>query len=73
MNATNIADWIRPWYIGAVQHHTGLIEGHIYPDCERLLRAHAEPREGAGWLDPNIGPTCPPCKGRHDAGEERPS
>ncbi|WP_188187997.1 hypothetical protein [Nonomuraea sp. SYSU D8015] len=63
--------WIRPWYIGAVIG--GDIEGHIYPDCERLLRIESEPREGAGWLDPAQGPVCDPCKARHNVGEERPA
>lgn len=61
--------WIRPWYVGAVITG-GRIEGHIYRDCERLLRIEPEPREGAGWLDPGQGPTCEPCKERHDRGEE---
>jgi hypothetical protein len=65
--------WIRPWYRGAVQTGTGLIEGHIYPDCERLARQTSTPQEGAGWLDPNGAAMCPPCKTRHDAREERPS
>jgi hypothetical protein len=73
MNATitRITYWIRPWYIGAVIG--GFIEGHIYPDCQRLLRTTSEPQEGVGWLDPQVGPVCASCKKRHDAGEERAS
>jgi hypothetical protein len=65
--------WIRPWYVGAVQPGTGLIEGHIYRNCDRLARQTSTPQEGTGWLNPAEGPVCGPCKTRHDAGEERPS
>lgn len=63
-------NWIRPWYVGAVILGSGQFEGHIYPDCERLLRVDSEPREGAGWLDPSQGPICRSCQKRHDNGEE---
>lgn len=69
LNTAHLA-WIRPWYVGAVQLGTGLLEGHIYRDCERLARQTSTPQEGAGWLDPSKGPICPPCLERHEAGEE---
>ncbi|UBU10006.1 hypothetical protein [Nonomuraea gerenzanensis] len=64
-------NWIRPWYVGVVLTG-GHFEGHIYPDCERLLRITSEPQEGAGWLDPADPRTCGSCQERHDAGEEPP-
>lgn len=75
MNIVTVASttwlgWIRPWYVGAVQPGTGLIEGHIYPDCARLLRIESEPREGTGWLDPQQEPICGLCNERHANGEE---
>lgn len=63
--------WIRPWYVGAVIN--GQIDGHIYPDCDRLLRIANQPQEGTGWLDPTQGPICEACLTRHNAGEERPA
>ncbi|MFI6793635.1 hypothetical protein ACIBG4_40525 [Nonomuraea sp. NPDC050383] len=65
--ASSITDWIRPWYVGAVLTHPqlgGHIEGHIYPDCERLLRIESQPREGSGWLDPHTGYVCASCTDR---------
>lgn len=60
--------WIRPWYPGEgpIFGTGGQFIGHIYPDCEHLLRIHPEPQPGAGWLDPRQGPVCPPCLHRHD-------
>ncbi|MFI7468197.1 hypothetical protein [Nonomuraea sp. NPDC049646] len=65
--------WIRPWYVGAVQPHSGLIEGHMYPDCDRLARQTSTPQEGAGWLNPSEGPVCASCKTRRAAREEQPA
>jgi hypothetical protein len=63
--------WIRPWYSGGVDiTATGwgpmVIVGHLYPDCDDLLRVEADPREGAGWLDPRKPGTCQPCLHRYD-------
>jgi hypothetical protein len=53
--------WIRPWYPAGHM-------GHIYDDCELLLRWESEPQEGAGWLDPNGRDVCRPCLKRHQNG-----
>ncbi|WP_405149495.1 hypothetical protein OG589_14720 [Sphaerisporangium sp. NBC_01403] len=65
-SASAIADWIRPWYPAGVDVHTGQIFGHLFPDCEELLRVEVEPREGSGWLDPRAGAVCEDCLERHD-------
>ena len=45
---------IRPWYpAGAV--------GHTRPDCPDLLKVEPSPREGSGWLNPDVGKACIPC------------
>jgi hypothetical protein len=59
MNATNVADWIRPWY------PAGLV-GHADIDCPRLREQVSSPVEGPGWLDPYAEPVqgtrvCPEC------------
>jgi hypothetical protein len=51
-------DWQRPWY------PAGLV-GHIYADCERLLRVVPEPREGCGWLNPLDRHVCGDCLTRY--------
>lgn len=64
--------WIRPWYPGAIDvnatkaagHVT--LEGHLFADCDELLRVATNPQAGAGWLDPRAGGTCELCLHRHD-------
>lgn len=59
---TAVTDWIRPWYpAGSV--------GHLYADCEGLLKTEPEPSEGTGWLDPNKGKVCRACCRRHGVPE----
>lgn len=58
MTVTFPADLIRPWYPAGR-------EGHIYADCEHLLRDVPEPAKGAGWLDPRGPGVCKPCLIRH--------
>jgi hypothetical protein len=62
------AYWIRPWYPGEIPFRAGKghFVGHIYADCEDLLRIRPEPQEGAGWLDPRKGPMCESCLLRYD-------
>ncbi|WP_240777732.1 hypothetical protein [Nonomuraea basaltis] len=55
---TAVIDWIRPWYPAG---HLG----HLYPDCEDLLRWGSEPQEGAGWLGPRNGDVCRSCLKRY--------
>lgn len=72
-NATNVADWIRPWYPGGEDVGAGrfgqppVFIGHIYANCEDLLAVDSDPREGAGWLDPRQPGTCPACLQRHNS------
>lgn len=71
MTTTSTLDWIRPWYPAGVDATaTGrgpmVLTGHIYPDCEHLLRVDSDPREGSGWLDPRMPGACPDCLHRHD-------
>ncbi|MFI7449572.1 hypothetical protein ACIBQX_18895 [Nonomuraea sp. NPDC049714] len=54
MTATNIADWIRPWYPGGTV-------GHTRANCPDLLHVVPAPIEGTGWLNPNNGKVCMPC------------
>ncbi|WP_433516465.1 hypothetical protein ACQP2T_13385 [Nonomuraea sp. CA-143628] len=64
--------WIRPWYSGGVDVAASgtaghiVMVGHLYADCDDLLDVEADPREGAGWLDPRQPGTCPTCLYRHD-------
>lgn len=58
MTTANIADWIRPWYPGGP-------EAHLSPTCPELLRVEAQPRQGSGWLNPNISDTCQTCLNQH--------
>jgi hypothetical protein len=58
MTKDPFGDLIRPWYPAGP-------EGHIYADCEHLLRDQPEPREGSGWLDPRGPGVCEPCLLRH--------
>ncbi|GAA3550546.1 hypothetical protein GCM10022419_033480 [Nonomuraea rosea] len=45
---------IRPWYpAGAI--------GHTRIDCPDLLKIESTPREGSGWLNPELGQVCIPC------------
>lgn len=70
--ATNVAAWIRPWYPGGEDVGAGrfgqapVFIGHVYANCEALLDVDADPREGAGWLDPHQPGTCQACLYRHD-------
>lgn len=72
MTVSTITDWIRPWYPGGEDAAAGrfagrpVLIGHIYPDCEELLRVESSPREGSGWLDPHQPGTCQECLYRHD-------
>ena len=65
-------DMIRPWYPGGddirltTTHRRMVLVGHLYADCEELLRVDPEPKEGAGWLDPRQPGTCQGCLYRHD-------
>lgn len=64
--------WIRPWYPGGEDVAAGrfgsppVFIGHLYPDCEELLRVDPYPAEGAGWLDPRQPGVCEDCLFRHD-------
>jgi hypothetical protein len=66
------AYWIRPWWPGGIDMAaTGwgpdlVVIGHLYADCDDLLDVEADPREGAGWLDPRKPGTCEVCLHRHD-------
>lgn len=76
MTATAITEWIRPWYPGGEDVDAGrfagqpVFIGHIYPDCEDLLAVDSSPREGSGWLDPNMPGTCQSCLNRHQNDDE---
>ena len=63
-------DWVRPWYPGVVDAYSGRIEGHLFPDCEDLLRVQPDPQEGAGWLDPDAGDVCTTCLNRDPEDDE---
>ncbi|MEU6781461.1 hypothetical protein ABZ912_19835 [Nonomuraea angiospora] len=76
MTNASIADWIRPWCPGGEDVAAGRFDGkpvhigHIYPDCEDLLRVESSPREGSGWLDPSMPGTCQTCLYRHNNDDE---
>ena len=65
-------DLIRPWYPagedvqGCTVNQRLTIKGHLYRDCEELLRWVVDPQEGSGWLDLRAGGVCEPCLYRHD-------
>lgn len=69
----SVIDWIRPWYPGHVPVHGfpgGFYVGHIFADCEELLKVRTDVIEGTGWLDPNQPDVCEPCLERHNGDEE---
>ncbi|WP_214103187.1 hypothetical protein [Acrocarpospora catenulata] len=64
--------WVRPWFPAGVSVREStfdrgcVIEGHLFDDCEVLLRRVSEPVEGCGWLDPRQPGTCEDCIERFD-------
>lgn len=64
--------WVRPWFpAGEDMDATRtaghvVMHGHLFDDCEVLLRRVSEPVEGCGWLDPRGPGVCEDCIERFD-------